>query len=157
MITDPRAVIDAVRYMTLATTGLDGTAWATPVYFATSDHRDFYWMSSPRTTHSRNLAHRPQVSAVIFDTTQAPGTGSAVWMAGRAEQVSTADLTAALAIYPDRRDHAASMVRADRVQGDAPYRLYRASMDRYWTMCPREIGPCELHGNDFDHRIEICL
>lgn len=155
MTTDPRAIIDAGTYLTLATIGPDGAAWPTPVYFAAGDHRDFYWMSSPETMHSRNLAHQPRVSAVIFDTAQGPGTVSAVWMTGRAGQIPDADLAAALAIYPGSRDRAA--VGPDQVRGDAPYRLYRARMDRYWTMCPRGAGPCDSHGSAFDHRIEVRL
>ena len=38
------------------------------VHFATADYVDFYWVSDPGAMYSRNLAQRPQVSMVIFDS-----------------------------------------------------------------------------------------
>ena len=63
-----REVIDANRYMTIASADSPGDPWVSPVYFAADDYRDFYWMSSPQVTHSRNIAVRPQVSIVLFDS-----------------------------------------------------------------------------------------
>jgi hypothetical protein len=40
-----REVIDANRYMTIASADSSGDPWASPVYFAAGDYRDFYWMS----------------------------------------------------------------------------------------------------------------
>ena len=63
-----RAVIDANLYMILGTTGEDGQPWVTPVYFSAGGYTDFYWLSNPEAMHSRNLAARPQVSIVIFNS-----------------------------------------------------------------------------------------
>ncbi len=70
--------IDANRYMTLATADHDGRPWASPVYYAVAGYREFVWVSDPETTHSRNLAGRPQVAIVIFDSTQPINTGRGV-------------------------------------------------------------------------------
>ncbi len=40
-----REVIDANRYMTIASADARGDPWVSPVYFAQDDYRDFYWMS----------------------------------------------------------------------------------------------------------------
>jgi len=52
-------IIDGNSYMVLGTADAGGSAWVSPVWFATDDGRDFYWVSSPRARHSRNLAVRP--------------------------------------------------------------------------------------------------
>ena len=70
-----RGIIDANRYMTLATADGDGRPWASPVWYAHQGYTDLYWVSRPEARHSRNLAVRPEVSIVIFDSTVPEGTG----------------------------------------------------------------------------------
>ena len=64
-----RAIIDTNLYMTLGTADLDGRPWTSPVYFAAGKDRDLYWTSAVDAQHSRNLAERPFVSIVVFDST----------------------------------------------------------------------------------------
>src|SRR5215211_3043194 len=64
-----REIIDANRYMTLATADGDGRPWASPVWYAHQGYTDLYWVSRPEARHSRNLAVRPEVGIVIFDST----------------------------------------------------------------------------------------
>ena len=63
-----RAIVDAGRYMTLGTAAADGRPWVTPVWYAHEDARTFLWVSDPGTRHSFNIAARPDVSLVIFDS-----------------------------------------------------------------------------------------
>ncbi len=76
-------------YMTLATADADGVPWASPVWYATEDGRHFYWVSDPNARHSRNIAERPEIAIVIFDSTVTPGDADAVYLAARAEPVGT--------------------------------------------------------------------
>ena len=64
-----RALMDANLYVILGTADAQGTPWVSPVYFATADYAEIFWVSNPDTQHSRNLAARPQLSMVIFDST----------------------------------------------------------------------------------------
>ena len=112
----------------LATADGAGAPWATPVWFATEDGRNLYWVSSPETRHSRNLAARPQVGIAIFDSTQAPGTGKGVYLSAMAAQVAPDELDAGIAIFT-----AAGLAvglsawSVDDVQAPAKHRLYRAT------------------------------
>src|SRR6266508_544280 len=83
-----RRIVDANLYMVLATADATGRPWASPVYFANSGYDEFFWVSSPDATHSRNIAARPQVGIVVFDSQVPIGTGQGVYMAAVAEQVS---------------------------------------------------------------------
>ena len=63
-----RTIVDANQYMVLGTADASGTPWASPVWFAHHDYREFVWVSSPEVRHSRNIAERPQIGIVIFDS-----------------------------------------------------------------------------------------
>jgi pyridoxine/pyridoxamine 5'-phosphate oxidase len=63
-----RSVIDSNSYMALGTADEAGHPWVSPVWFATEDHRNFHWVSSPAAKHSRHLAGRPNVAIAIFDS-----------------------------------------------------------------------------------------
>src|SRR4051794_8897154 len=81
-----RAVLDGNRYLTLATADHDGRPWSSPVWFASQDDRTFWWVSRPGAAHSRNIAARPEVAGVVFDSTVVPGTARAVYLRGTAVQ-----------------------------------------------------------------------
>jgi uncharacterized protein YhbP (UPF0306 family) len=122
-----RRIVESARYMTLATADADGVPWASPVWYATAGPREFLWVSDPQARHSRNIALRPQVAIVIFDSNAPVGTGQGVYAAALAEQVDAADLDRALERYSRRSlaQGAAAWTRAD-VDGPARHRLYRA-------------------------------
>ena len=97
-----RGIIDANLYMTLATADREGRPWASPVYYAVDGYREFVWVSDPDATHSRNLAERPQIAIVIFDSTQRINTGRGVYMSAHAEPVADPQIDRALEIFSER-------------------------------------------------------
>jgi nitroimidazol reductase NimA-like FMN-containing flavoprotein (pyridoxamine 5'-phosphate oxidase superfamily) len=152
-----RTVIDTNRYMTLATADADGAPWASPVFYAHSGYREFYWISAPETRHSRNLGARPEVAIVVFDSTGAIGTVDPVFLDGTAQQVSEPELLAGLAVYPGAKDPAARALTMADVQAPSPYRMYRAVITEHFMLCPRDREPCAIHGRAYDHRVAVEL
>ena len=153
-----RAIIDATVYLTLGTTGDDGRPWVSPVYYAASEYREFYWASPPEAAHSQNLARRPQVSLVVFDSGQPPNTGLAVYLTAVAQEVAAPDLGRGLRAYPRPAERAADPLTAADLLPPAPYRLYRALVSQSWVPCPRAPGqPCSIHGRAADHRVRVAL
>ena len=123
-----RGVIDANAYMTLATADGDGHPWASPVWFAHDGYTRFFWVSRPDTRHSLNLAIRPQVAIVIFDSTVAVGEAQAVYSEAEAEQLSGAEQEQAIAVYSERSHaHGAGQWTTGDVSAPAGPRLYRAT------------------------------
>ena len=122
-----RRIVDANMYMTLATADADGRPWASPVWYAPEGDRRFLWVSRPDTRHSRNIAVRPEVAIVVFDSTVPIGSAEAVYADALAEQLSGEDLERAIATFSQR-----SQARGGRVWepadvvASAPLRLYRA-------------------------------
>lgn len=130
------SIIDDNRFMTLATADADGAPWASPVWYAHADHRDFYWVSSPGAQHSRNLAVRPQVAIVIFDSHRAGG-WNAVYLSAVAEEL--ADVEEGIEIF-SRRSQAQGMppwTRQD-VLPPARHRLYRATVSELFVLDPQD-------------------
>jgi len=131
-----RRVIDGNSYLTLATADADGMPWATPVWFAARELREFVWVSRPGAQHSRNIAERAEIALVVFDSSVPPGSGTAVYVEAVASEVGGDDDRAtALATY-----NARSVARGLRpwtesdVTGAAQFRLYRATASRVWVL-----------------------
>ena len=130
-----RAIVDANSFMTLATADADGLPWASPVWFAPSAYREFFWVSDPQARHSRNLAVRPRLAIVIFDSQVRPGEGQAVYMSAVAEQLVGDAVEAGLATFNERS--AAHGLRAwgpDDVREPARHRLYRATVSEHFML-----------------------
>jgi len=70
-----RDIIEANRYLVLATADTAGRPWSSPVYFAHVGLAEFFWVSSPDATHSRTIAVRPEVGIVVFNSQVAVSTG----------------------------------------------------------------------------------
>jgi hypothetical protein len=124
-------IIDGARYMVLATADEDGVPWASPVWFAPDGYTGFLWVSREDTRHSRNLAVRPRLSIVIFDSSAPLGTGEGVYMDALAGQV--AEPETAIGIFSRRsvEQGGGEWTVAD-VSPPADLRLYRATATEQW-------------------------
>ena len=93
-----RSIIDGSWYLTLATADASGKPWASPVWFAHDGYREFVWASKPDARHSTNIAVRPQVGIVIFDSTVGNGGAQAVYLDAEASELHGADRDRALRV-----------------------------------------------------------
>jgi hypothetical protein len=154
-----RAIIDANLYMVLGTADEAGRPWVSPVYYVSDRYMDFYWVSSPEVTHSRNIAQRPEMSIVVFDSQVQPGSGKAVYMSAVAKELSESDIDRGIDIFSRGAvGRGAWAWNSEQVRPPAPYRLYRATVSQHSTLCPRERGqPCALHRRAYDHRANVTL
>jgi nitroimidazol reductase NimA-like FMN-containing flavoprotein (pyridoxamine 5'-phosphate oxidase superfamily) len=130
-----RAIIDANSYMTLGTADADGRPWATPVWFAPDGYTNFIWVSRPGTRHSGNVAARPQVGIVIFNSTVPVGQAEAVYVEAVATQIPVAEVESAIAIFSAvlGTDGGRPWQMAD-VVGSADFRLYRARASAHYLL-----------------------
>jgi nitroimidazol reductase NimA-like FMN-containing flavoprotein (pyridoxamine 5'-phosphate oxidase superfamily) len=133
-----RAILDAGSYVVLATADADGVPWASPVWFAKEDYRELYWVSYPGARHSLNIAVRPQIAMVAFDSTVPPGTGQGVYMTATAEQLT--DLAAiehGMGVFSrESVRQGAEEWGPDKVSGEARLRLYRANVHEHSILDP---------------------
>jgi predicted pyridoxine 5'-phosphate oxidase superfamily flavin-nucleotide-binding protein len=127
-----RRIIDENQFMTLATADADGTPWVSPVWFAHVGHRDLIWVSRLQRRHTRNVIDRPEVSLVIFDSTQTPGDVEAVYATGRAEQTDDPALLEAFSARATSQGLDGWTL--DGVSGDSGFRLFHVLTDRTWVL-----------------------
>jgi nitroimidazol reductase NimA-like FMN-containing flavoprotein (pyridoxamine 5'-phosphate oxidase superfamily) len=143
-----RRVIDANVYMTLGTLDPDGAPRLSPVFYTPARYTDFYWLSSPVAHHSRNLAQRPQIQIVIFDSTVDIGEGEAVYVTGTAAAVGDDELDSAcregFRDFPGTRPFS-----PEELRGEAPLRLYVAHATTWEVHVP---GRHPVHGRGVDSR-----
>lgn len=143
-VSDPAAVVHEVLaanlYAVIGTADESGRPWANPVYFTACDAREVQWVSRPGALHSRNIAQRPAVSIVVFDSGVTPGEGQAVYMEARAsEMTDSPDFERTLerfnfARYDEPTRHSLSVFDAASVRAPAGLRLYRALVSRHYIL-----------------------
>ncbi|MEV0563198.1 pyridoxamine 5'-phosphate oxidase family protein [Dactylosporangium sp. NPDC050588] len=132
-----RGVLDEGRYVVLGTADAGGKPWVSPVFYTMNGYRELVWMSSPETLHSRNLAVRPEVSMVVFDSRVEVGGAFAVYMSGVAEEVSGEAVAEVAATYGAAAlPKGGRLVRIEEVTGDGIYRMYRAAIREHWVLDP---------------------
>ena len=144
-----RDIIEASRYLVLATADASGRPWSTPVYFAHIDFTEFFWVSSPEVTHSRNVAVRPEVGIAIFDSHAVIGTGQGVYMSAVAALVEGGEAARGIEAFSRRSvGHGGLEWTSEDVRPGAGLRLYRAIADSHWILA-KDGRP--------DHRIPVQL
>ncbi len=123
-----RAIIDSNLYMVLGTADQDGQPWVSPVYYAPKAYREFFWVSSPDTRHSRNIGMRREVSIVIFDSSVPIYTGKGVYISAAAQELVGDERADAIEIFSRRSlTHGGPEWTLEQVQSPAHLRLYRTS------------------------------
>ena len=143
-----RRVISGNHYMVLATVDPGGAPRVSPVYYTPARYTDLYWVSSPEAQHSRNVAERPDVQIVIFDSSVPVGAGEAVYLAATAGRIEDGELEA---VCPEafRTTAGARPFAPDELRGAARIRLYVARI----SSCEVHVaGRHPLHGRGIDHR-----
>lgn len=133
-----RSIIDSNRFMTLATADKQGSPWASPVWYSPVEYREFLWVSSPDARHSQNLAARPELAIVIFDSHETGGC-KALYMSAVAEQLAEAEVDDAIVIFS--RHGEAQGLRAwsrEDVVPPARHRLYRATVSEHFVLDPHD-------------------
>ncbi len=132
-----RSLLERCHYLVLGTADNSGRPWTSPVYFATLDCREFFWVSAPDARHSRNIETRPEVSIVVFDSTVPLGEGGGVYMTAVAEQLPAAGMERGIGIFSaaSLRDGGRRWTTAD-VDPSARFRLFRAQATAQWVLPP---------------------
>jgi hypothetical protein len=149
-----RSIIDSNRYMVLGTADPDGRPRVSPVYYAPDGYSDIYWISSPAAHHSQNIARRPDVSLVVFDSTRSIGTGQAVYMIADAEEIPEDELDRCAEVacrprFPEQRPFP-----AEKLRPPGQLCLYRARVIEHSIHVG---GSDPVRGRGVDYRLAVAL
>jgi len=122
------------RYMVLSTADPSGRPWASPVWFAPDGEDGFLWISRPDTRHSLNIADRPEIAIVIFDSSKPPAERQALYVEAVAEEVGPdPGLVATYSGYSTAQGLDELTVAEVSPPGGA-FRLYRAAATEMWML-----------------------
>lgn len=148
-----REIVDAGKYMVLGTADAGGRPWVSPVWYAHEGYREFVWVSGLDVQHSRNIAARPDVSIVVFDSRVAIGGAQAVYMAAVAEEVGdAAEQERGMEVFNRwGQQQGGRPWTLDEVRPPAAIRLYRAKVSGHWMLDQSGTGPSH------DHRTAVTL
>jgi hypothetical protein len=123
------------------------------VYFSHGGYRDMYWISSPETEHSKNIAVRPDVSIVVFDSSVPIGHAEAVYMRGRAREVIDPTDEQCATAFRARFEEVKSFT-PDELRGPAKLHLYHATVTEHWVLIR---GSDPVWGRGTDSRYAVSL
>ena len=141
-----REIVDRSLYMVLATADRSGQPWATPVYFAHREYRDFFWVSEPEATHSVNLRDRREVGIVFFDSSVPINSGQGVYVSGVAHELPAHETAEGLEIFSARTvGHGGDGWSEEDVRPPSRHRLFQATAEAVYVL------------DEHDHRVEVHL
>jgi nitroimidazol reductase NimA-like FMN-containing flavoprotein (pyridoxamine 5'-phosphate oxidase superfamily) len=141
-----KEIIDGSLYIVLATADRSGQPWASPVYFAHSGYREYFWISDPEADHSEHLIERREVGIVIFDSTAPINTGQGVYMSGVAVELPAHECAEPIEIFSKRSvSHGGEEWNLEDVVEPARLRLYRATAEATYVL------------DEHDQRVEVRL
>ncbi len=141
-----RKILDASLYMVVATADRGGQPWASPVYYAHSRYREFFWISDPEAEHSTNLRDRREVGIVVFDSSAQIGTGQGVYISGVAQELPVHEAAEPIEIYSKRSvSHGGGEWTEEDVRPPSRHRLFRATAEAIYVL------------DEHDHRVEVDL
>lgn len=148
-----RRIIDANKYLTLATVDAAGSPWATPAFYTPDGYSTFYWASSPDSRHSRNVTEQPDIAIVVFDSSVPIGGAEAVYVRARASVVRAEDLADRAAFYCDRYPETRSF-KSELLRPDSPFDLYRVDVSEHSVLVR---GSDPTYGTGVDSRAPVVL
>lgn len=145
-------IIEKNLYITIATYGYkERKPGVTPVFFASDENYNFYWVSSKTAQHSQNIAANNEIACVMFNSEVPEGTGRGLYVEALAFEVTQEqEIENALNLlskksgkkYRDVYDYVDS----------SPVRVYKAVPKKIWLNIFEKVGSHEI-----DSRVEISL
>ena len=140
-----RDITQKTIYITIATACEDGSPWNTPVYAAFDDQYNFFWISTPAAQHSKNIERDSRIFVVVFDSSQAEGTGEGVYMQGKAFVLEDPEeIVHAIPFYYDRVNKPHQDPK--EFLGESPRRLYAFVPEQCWMNTDVKVGAFHVDG-----------
>jgi uncharacterized protein YhbP (UPF0306 family) len=121
------------RYLVLGTVDPAGTPWVTPVFYAADGEHRVFWVSSPDSRHSRNIAARPAVAITLFDTDAPIGRAEALYLEATAGFVDDHARSAAVELLNSRLPTSQQLGLND-IGPAGPMRVYQAAITRHYAL-----------------------
>ncbi|HVT01412.1 MAG TPA: pyridoxamine 5'-phosphate oxidase family protein [Patescibacteria group bacterium] len=151
-----RVITKQNRYITIASTTLDGLPWISPVFYAYDDEYNLYWVSSKNARHSKNIEENPKVAIVIFNSTKGEGEGDAIYIDAEVKiLVDDQEIEEGMKYYDARASKAELKVKnPENVKGEKEWRFYKAIPKAVYKSSDK---PAVVNGQYVDKRTPVKL
>jgi hypothetical protein len=124
-----KAIIDQIKYTTIATVGSDGQPWVTPVAAVHDADYNFYWASWTENQHSKNVAARSNIAIVIYNSTPVGDSEPGVYIRAKAIQLTDEQEVASVALLLEDPYNPSE---GEYYLGEYPRRIYKATPACVW-------------------------
>src|SRR5262249_22221610 len=132
--------------MVLATADSSGQPWASPVFYAHASYRDYFWVSEPDATHSRNLRERREGGGVIFDSAAPLGQRQGVYVLGGARELPGHETARGVGVFSEcSGGRGGGGWTGVDLRDPSQLRLYQATAEAVYVL------------DEHEHRIEVPL
>ena len=141
------------QYMAVATS--DGNnPWSSPLYYSVDEFFNFYFVTSYKSRHSKNLRVNPRIALSIYNSTLPPDKVDGVKIEGTANKVSILEFPKAALFYfrkrfGDPKKRKKSILELSKYSGIGLHRLYKIIPTHVYTLA-------SSHQNA-DKRVEVFL
>jgi nitroimidazol reductase NimA-like FMN-containing flavoprotein (pyridoxamine 5'-phosphate oxidase superfamily) len=141
-----KAIIDQIKYITIATVGSNGQPWVTPVAAVHDADYNFYWASWTENQHSKNIAARSNIAIVIYNSTPAGDSEPGVYIRAKAIQLTDEQEVASAALLLEDPYNPSE---GEYYLGEYPRRIYKAAPTDMWLN-----DDSTVNGNFVDVRVK---
>lgn len=151
-------ILSSSKYMTLATATTHGQPWVSPLFFVYDKDFNLYWSSSKSAKHSELISENSSVALVIYSSEITNRFWEALYIVGKAHQVSEEEFADALKLYyekghPILHEDEKHVLFAKDFSGTAPRRLYKCHPHQVFLLTP----PISTSDQQIEGRREISL
>lgn len=144
-----KKILSEIIYIVVGTVDNRGYPWTTPLFYATDDEFNFYWVSPKNSVHSQNLKQNKTISVVCFDSTTPKWTGVGVYMVGEAFELESNDeIEKGIKLIFNKLEE--NIPTIDDYKNGAEYRVYKAHIHSVWITSETEVD-----GKIIDGRKEV--
>jgi len=139
-------------YCCIATTSKAGSPWNTPVFYSYDQKLNLYWASAIDSMHSQNLKENPSAFIVIYNSSAAPRTATALYLQGQVNTVADHHLDEIVQRH-FKRVNEDSLFTGDYYRDSSPERLYQFNTQKAWILGK----PMNKERHSIDTRKELCI
>ncbi len=142
-----RQIIEENNYMVLATSDLESTPWATPVFYASNKEYRFFFLSATDSKHAKNIEVNPKAGIAIFDSRQKMGKTDGIEMEAKISVVGKGKIEEAIITYSNKVFPRSNMPPLERY---IPSQYLPPSEFRFF-----EAIPSNIFVTGVDRRVEV--
>lgn len=147
-----KSIIDTNLYLSLATS-LNNETWISPLWYATDENYNFYFVSEYESKHAKFIKENPNVAVSIFNSTEVPEDVNGLQIEATAGEVKIMEIPGALVnIF---KKSGADLFKLRFKDWNNPASYSNLSKFRIYKIVPKKFFILDTTVVETDKRIEV--